>query len=149
MNQADQYLETQVLTAPPEQLHMLVVDGGLRFARLGLQALNEQNYDLSHESFSRSREFVNELIAGIQEEGNPELADQLRGLFGFVHRALIAADGDRDTKQAADAITILEQHRDTWVQLCSRLKQEQATHAHAPHRSMTIEENETGRSWTT
>ena len=39
MPAADQYLETQVLTAPPEQLHMLVVDGALRFARLGVQAL--------------------------------------------------------------------------------------------------------------
>jgi len=150
MNSTEQYLETQVLTAPPEQLHMLVVDGAVRFARLGLQSLNEQNYEQSHEALSRSREFVNELIIGVQDEGNPELANQLRGLFGFVYRNLVDADGQREAQKAEDAIKILEQHRQTWAELCDRLKQEQAGAAPAPHHQAAYnDDEETGRSWTT
>ena len=93
MPAVDHYLEAQVLTAPPEQLHMLVVDGALRHARLGLRALGDADYELSHESFSRSREFVNELISGLSPDGDPELIQNLQGLFGFVHRSLVAADG--------------------------------------------------------
>ncbi len=147
MNAADQYLETQVLTAPPEQLHMLVIDGALRFARLGLQSLESQDYELSHESFSRSRGFVNELAIGLNDEGNQELAHSLRGLFGFVHRALVAADGQRDIQQAKDAINILEQHRETWEQLCNKLRQEQMGSAPAPHQQLVGEESESSRSW--
>ncbi len=142
----DHYLEAQVLTAPPEQLHMMVVDGALRFARAGVQALSEADYEMSHESFSRSREFVNELISGLSAEGDPELVRNLQALFGFVHRALIAADGQRDAQKANDAIKILEQHRATWVELMEKLKQEQATGS-APLDSPMTERDDATRSW--
>lgn len=146
MAAVDQYLETQVLTAPPEQLHMLVIDGALRFARLGLQALDEANYELSHESFSRSRAFVNELISGLKADGDEALIHNLQGLFGFVHRSLVAADGERDAQKANDAIKILAQHRETWVELMEKLKLEQPA-APAPHHSPATEQDGTTRSW--
>lgn len=146
---ADSYLETQVLTAPPEQLHMMVVDGALRFARQGLTSLGESDYEMSHESFSRSREFVNELIVGLKkdEEQDQQIIDNLQSLFGFVHRALVAADGQRDEQKAKDAIKILEQHRETWAELIDRLKAERGDAAPTPHQMVSSETDGTTRSW--
>jgi flagellar secretion chaperone FliS len=138
---ADQYLETQVLTAPPEQLHMLVVDGALRFARLGMQSINEQDYDIAHESLSRSREFVNELIVGLSPEGEEDLTDNLRALFRFVHRSLIEADSNRDATSAEAAIDILEQHRQTWKELLDKLTTEQTISSPPPpHQAMSTDD---------
>ncbi|QDU42728.1 Flagellar protein FliS [Symmachiella dynata] len=148
MPAADQYLETQVLTAPPEQLHMLVVDGALRFARLGVQALGEANYELSHESFSRSREFVNELINGLKADGDEAMVVNLQAVFGFVYRALVDADGERDAQAATDAIKILEQHRQTWVELMEKISSERpATSTPTPHHALLDEQESPSRSW--
>lgn len=138
---ADQYLETQVLTATPEQLHMLVVDGALRFARLGMQSLGEKNFDVAHESLGRSREFVNELILGLNPESEEEVTDNLRALFRFVHRSLVEADSNRDVDQVAAAIDILERHRQTWQELIDKLCSEQTTATPPPpHHSISTEE---------
>lgn len=148
MPAADQYLETQVLTAPPEQLHMLVVDGALRFARLGVQALGEANYELSHESFSRSREFVNELINGLKADGDEAMVVNLQAVFGFVYRALVDADGARDAQAATDAIKILQQHRQTWVELMEKVNSERpASSTPMPHHAMLDEQESASRSW--
>ena len=149
MAPTDQYLETQVPTAPPEQLHMLVIDAALRFARLGSQSLGEQDYEIAHESLSRSREFVNELINGLKPDGNEELAENLQRLFGFVYRSLVDADANHDQQKANDAIKILEQHRDTWMELMGKLAQEHPAPAAQPHQSMVSEHDETTRSWLT
>ena len=59
----NEYLETQVMTAPGPQLHLMVVDGSIRFARQGKLALQEKDFELSHECLNRSREFLSEMIS--------------------------------------------------------------------------------------
>ena len=124
MDTGVEYLEAQVLTASPEQLHLMVIDGALRFARHGLTLLEQDDIEKAHESFSRSREFVNEMIVGLNGEQNEQLVDHLKGLFLFVHRALVDADGRRDVQQARDAIHILETHRETWIEVMEKALQE-------------------------
>ena len=51
MDTGAEYLETQVLTASPEQLHLMVIDGALRFARYGLISLEQDDIEEAHEAF--------------------------------------------------------------------------------------------------
>lgn len=140
---ADAYLETQVQTASPERLHMMVVDAAIRFARQGAAAMGEQRFDVSFEALNRSRACVNELMTGIRAEPNPELAEQLKGLFLFVHRNLVLADIRRDPKLIADGLQILEHHRQTWLELTEKLREGQTQPA------TTVDGEANGRSWST
>ncbi len=141
----DEYMASQVMTAPPHQLHMLVVDGAIRFARQGRQALQDEDVETAHIALGKSRDCVSELISGLDEEQSPELTDQLKGLFFYAYRNLVQADIDRELQMIDDALRVLEVHRETWQALTDRLSQERiipepktpAMNAEMPSRSWT------------
>jgi flagellar protein FliS len=142
-NVAEAYLETQVLTASPERLHLMVVDAAVRFARQSLGALEEKNIEAAYLALTRSRSCISEILTGIDAKPNPELAERLRALFVFVHQNLTRADLMRDPQLVREALEILQIHRKTWLDLMARLQPEQADCAE-PH---AIEAGEI--SWTT
>ncbi|MBR9800923.1 MAG: flagellar export chaperone FliS [Rubinisphaera brasiliensis] len=117
----DEYLESKVLTAPPLQLHLLTVEGALRFARQAKVSLEEKQFEQSHDLLNRSRECVSELIAGLNPDQAPEMVQSLKNLFVFVYRSLAMADLETSPARVDDAIRILESHRDTWLELIDKL----------------------------
>ena len=123
---ANAYLETQVLTASPERLHLMVVDAAIRFARQGELAIEARNYETAFQALDRSRSCVNEILVGINRDPNPELAERLKALFLFVHRNLVQADLHKDAQRVRDALGILESHRQTWLELIGRLAEGKA-----------------------
>ena len=124
MNGPDEYLETQVMTATPHQLHLMVIDGAIRFAVQAEEALQENDYETSHFALNRSREFVTELIGGLDQERSDEIVNRLKSLFMFVYQNLVKADMKRDVSMAQDALKILKMHRETWMELGEKVKQE-------------------------
>src|SRR5258708_643496 len=120
---ANAYLEAQVLTAAPERLHLLVTDAAIRFARHAAAAIERQDFESAFNALNRSRDCVNEILTGISSEPNPELADRLRGLFVFVQQNLARADLERDSQLIRDALSILQSHRQTWLDLIDRLQE--------------------------
>jgi len=123
---SDPYLETRVLTAPPHQLHLMVVDGALRFSRQAAAALEQRDFETAHFSLNRARDCVNELIVGLKPDQDPDMVDRLKGLFIFAHRNLAQADLVHEPRLIHEAIRILEMHRETWVELIENLPKEQA-----------------------
>lgn len=147
MQQAATYLENQVFTASPHRLHLMVVDAALRHARRGMEALDEKSWESMFQSLSKARDCVSELIGGLQPDVAPELVDPTKDLFIFVYRNLAKADFDRDSQLIRDAISILEIHREAWVELGLQLGAGQP--AAAPARPAYDDAPTSGRSWST
>jgi flagellar protein FliS len=124
---ANAYLETQVLTASPERLHLMVVDAAIRFARQGQAALEAGHIEAAFLALDHCRSCVTEILGGINGDLNPELAEQLKGLFVFVQRNLVLADVERNPQHVRDALMVLESHRRTWEALMDRLQQERSS----------------------
>ncbi|MGE3313867.1 MAG: flagellar export chaperone FliS [Planctomycetaceae bacterium] len=135
----DQYLETKVMTATPWQLHLMVVDAAIRKGTQAEAALERGDFEAAHFALNSSRDCVTELLGGLNGEQLPEVVSQLRALFGFVYRNLVEADMLRDTNRIADAVRILRTHRETWLALAEKLRDE------APAAPATEER----RSWET
>lgn len=126
MNGEDEYLETKVMTARPHQLHLMVIDGAIRFALQAKEALNEQDVEAAHFALNTSRGFVAELISGLDPKHAPEIVDRLKGLFVFAYRNLVEADLRHDPQRIGAAIRVLKMHRETWVALSETLQQQAA-----------------------
>lgn len=122
----DIYLETQVHTATPQKLRLLLIDGALRYSRRTLELWREANADQALESLIRTREIISELIAGVETDASP-LARQVGSLYVYLFSALTEAQQTRDEHQLAGVIRVLEEERETWRQLC-----EQHPDRHAP-----------------
>lgn len=120
------YLENQVLTASPYRLHLLTVDGAIRFARLAIQHHEAARWSDMHEALNRSRACVAELISGVRTETAPEIGVRMKQLFAFVYRSLALADPERSREKILDAVGVLQTHRETWLEVGLKLAQEQS-----------------------
>jgi flagellar secretion chaperone FliS len=120
----DEYVESKVTTATPYQLHLMVIDGAIRHARAAHVALEQKNLSEARARLAQARHFVAEILSGLDEKKMAVVIVRLRAIFVFVLRNLVEADLHHNPQLVADALSILEMHRDTWLALAERLKQE-------------------------
>jgi flagellar secretion chaperone FliS len=116
----DAYLETEINTATPQKLRLILLDGAIRRAAQTQKHWRERNDEAALESLIRCRDIVSELIAGIHPAESP-LAQQVCGLYVYLFSALTEAQQTRDEHQLAAVIRVLEQDRETWQKVCEQL----------------------------
>lgn len=120
------YFRNQVLTASPEQLRLLLIEGGLRFLRDGRTAMDANNYEKVYDSLSQARDIVMELINGLKHEIAPELCQNLESLYVFMYKRIVEGSFEKDIKKIDEVISLLEYDRETWVLLIEKMSNEQA-----------------------
>jgi len=129
---AHAYLRTKVLTASPEELRLMLLEGAIRFARSGQEGLRARNYEQSYHGISQCRAIVMELMTSMRREHNPEVCDRLQSLYMFLFNELVSASMEKDADRLDKVIELLEFERETWVQLMEKLRQERAAGSEPP-----------------
>jgi flagellar protein FliS len=117
------YLMTQALTAPPQKLQLMLIDGAIRFAGQVLSHWQAGENQAAAESLARCRQIVSEIVAGIRPDGN-DLARKVRSVYGYLFRTLTEAQLERSAAKIADCLRILRIEQETWQQLCRQLGNE-------------------------
>ena len=134
------YLETQVLTASPQRLRLMLIEGAIRFARQALDGWNTNQAESAFNSLSRCREILTELVAGVRPDGS-DLTRRTTSLYVFLMQELTHAELRQEASRVAQLISVLEIERDTWHQLCEVLPEspvgEPTRQFHAPEVSAT------------
>ncbi len=92
----DAYLKTRVLTASPEQLRLMLLDGAIKFARQARTGHESKDYEASFEGFSQARAIVMELIVTIDPEPDPELAARVQSVLSFIFSEMVEASMSKD-----------------------------------------------------
>jgi flagellar protein FliS len=111
------YLETQVITAAPQKLRLMLIEGCMRFARQAGEALAAGSLEQFSESMDRARDIVTELISGIRPEPLPT-NETARALYAFIFKSLAEAQLLKDPRKIEDAIRVLQEERETWLLVC-------------------------------
>jgi flagellar protein FliS len=141
---ANAYLMNKVLSASPEELRLMLLDGAIRFVRQGREGLANKNYEASFNGFSQARNIVMELINSIRPEYNPELCSKVSGVYTFLYTQLIEAGHERNIAKIDKVIQLLEYERETWILLMEKLAAEklEATKATATVSAMMPQSSE-------
>jgi flagellar protein FliS len=126
---ATSYLRTRVLSAQPEELRLMLLDGAVKFLRQGREGLTRKDYEASFNGISQCRDILVELMTSVKPEPDPELAERVRSLYTFLYAELISANLDKNVQRIDKVIELLEYERDTWVMLVEKLAKERATAA--------------------
>mgnify|MGYP001200787045 CR=1 FL=1 len=124
---ANAYLRTRVLTASPEELRLMLLDGAIKFARQGRDGMAARNHEATYLGISQCRNIVFELLTTIREDVAPELAQNVKALYTFLYSQLVDAHHDRDLDKLDKAIELLEYERETWVLLMQKLTEERGS----------------------
>ena len=118
---ANTYLTTRVMSASPQELRLLLLDAAIKFTHQACEGLRTRNFELSFNGFGQSRAIALELVSGISEDADPELADKVRSVFLFIYRELMDASFEKSVKRTERIIELLEYERDTWLLAMERL----------------------------
>jgi flagellar protein FliS len=114
------YLETEVLTATPHRLHLMLIEGALRFGHRARQLLENDDREQAGEALIRCQQIVAQLMAGLNREQFPDLAPQIASVYFFAFRCLIDAHLQHDLAQLNDALSVLAVEQETWRQVCRK-----------------------------
>lgn len=135
-NNANAYLRTQVMSASPAELRMMLLDGAVKFAKQGRQGLAEKNHEQVYNGFSQARAIVSELMTSMRPEAAPELCEQVRALYAYIFQELVTVSLENDLPRADKVIQLLEFEQQTWRMLMEQLKNESGSTGEQPATSV-------------
>jgi flagellar protein FliS len=118
--QTTSYLESKVLTAPPHRLHLMLIEGAIRFGRQAYEALRRGDQVAAAIPLLRVLDIVGEMLVGVREN-KTELTRKIADLYLFVFRRVSEAKINGDGAALGEALNLLEFERQTWQMLCDKL----------------------------
>ena len=133
---AAQYLKTQVMTASPEMLQLMLWDGAIRFAEQGRQAILRKEIENSYNALLRAQKIIMEMNTSLNHDVSPELCKNMAALYTFIYRKLVEANTSKVVVHVDEALQIMKHQRETWVMLMDKLADERTSQA-----SPTMNEN--------
>jgi len=130
MRPGEEYQSTEVFTATPQKLQLMLIEAALRSGQRA-QALwtGERTAEVSA-AIIRCQSIVAQLLAGVAPNVQDPLVGKVAAVYSFIFRSLVRSHSQRDPKLLADALSVLEIERETWRQVCEHLG---GTRFDAPH----------------
>lgn len=113
---AKRYQEMRVQTASPGELLLMLYDGAIRFAGMGLDSLDRRDYEAAHHAILRVQDIVAELMGSLNLEAGP-IAQNLWQLYSYMNEKLIQSNLRKDVGALVEVRQMLDELRQTWAQV--------------------------------
>jgi flagellar protein FliS len=118
---ADQYLMTEVFTAPPQKLQLMLIEAAIRQIARVKQHWHAHELGEACIALLNIQQIIDQLIAGVNREPNPELADRVLAVYDHISRRLLEANAENDENKLDDVLRILKIEQETWQLVCDQL----------------------------
>lgn len=113
-NAYNAYKNNSVNYAPKEQLLLMLVDGAVKFAKIGRQAIIDKDIRKAHENIVKTQDIYYELMETLDVKQGGEWANNLTKIYNFIVRRLTDANIKKDVNIMNEVIPLIEDIRDTW-----------------------------------
>ncbi len=117
----ENYLTTEVMTATPQKLQLMLIEAAIRFGRQAIECWDKSDDEAAGEALVRCQQIITELLCGLRPERDPELVRRVASVYLFIFRSLTMAHLERDRQKVVEAMSVLEVERETWQQVCEKL----------------------------
>ena len=123
----DQYLESKVLTASQPKLHLMLLDGAIRFGRQAQEMwTKEADFSDVDDLLARMSDIVDELAHGASS-GKEKISSQFEEQYAFIYRELTACRFNEDREKLDSCLDLLAFQQETWKLVCEKLAAETET----------------------
>ncbi len=119
------YRKTQVETASPEALILMLYDGALRFMGQAEIAFEEKNIEQISNMLLRVQAIFAELMSALDKEKGGEIAVNLERLYVFFLEKLGEANVKKDIKPMLEIKPLVQNLRNTWEEAMQKLQTSQ------------------------
>ena len=120
MDYHNTYLETQINTATPQKLRLMLIEGAIRYGQQTITCWNEGRGEDGLTALLRCQAIVAELLGSIREDGTP-ITRQVIDIYVYLALELNEAEMNADPQRIAGVIRVLQEDRQTWQELCQQM----------------------------
>jgi flagellar protein FliS len=113
-NAYNAYKNNSVNYASREQLLLMLLDGAVKFSKIGRQAIVDKDVKKAHENLLKTQNIFYELMATLDVNTGGEWARSLMSVYDFIARRLTDANIKKDVEIMNEIIPLVEDVRDTW-----------------------------------
>ncbi len=115
-NPYQQYKQTAINTARPEELVLMLYEGGIKFINKAIIAINDKNIQDANECIKRAQDIVEQLIIGLDFKHGGQIAADLEALYDYMKRKLIEANIKKDVTILEEVLGMFREFRETWME---------------------------------
>ena len=125
------YKETQIKTATPGKLVVMLYDGAVKHLSLALESLDSRHhsYDRVSEQLIRTQDIITELMVSLDFERGGEIARSLFGLYMWMNRQVLDGNIRKDTGPLEAVRKLLLELRAAWAEAAEKHGSESVTQA--------------------
>jgi flagellar protein FliS len=122
MNPLRSYKETQIKTATPGKLILMMYDGAIKNLNQALQDMDDEHrrYDSISNSLIRAQDIIAELMISLDFDRGGEIAKNLFGLYVFMNRRLLDGNIQKDKGPLEEVKTLLMELRGAWAEVADK-----------------------------
>jgi flagellar protein FliS len=117
----NQYIQTQVNTAIPGELTLMLYNGCLRFMKQAMLDMKNKEYEKKNVNLNKSQDILDELLITLNH--NYEISTNLSALYVFIKEKLFEANIKLDVDSLQVSIDLVTELRDTWAEALKLTKQ--------------------------
>ncbi|AKA70316.1 flagellar export chaperone FliS [Clostridium scatologenes] len=110
------YKNNSVNYASREQLLLMLLEGAVKFAKIGRQGLLDKDIKRAHENIVKTQDIFYELMVTLDVEKGGEWAVSLMSIYEYITRRLVDANMKKDISILEEIIPLIEEVKDTWEQ---------------------------------
>ncbi len=117
-----QYKQTQMNTAPKEQILLMLYDGAVRFLHQAKAGFAEKNIEKIHNNIIKVQNIITEFESSLDMENGGDFAKNLFGLYEFMSSQLSIANIKKKEESLDIVIKHMTELRDTWREAIKNFK---------------------------
>jgi len=115
------YKNNSVNYASKEQLLLMLVEGAVKFCKIGRQAIVDKDIKKAHDALIRTQDIFSELIVSLDTKAG-DWAVQLFRVYAFIKEKLIEANMTKNLEIIDEIIPLIEDINETWKEAYRRAK---------------------------
>lgn len=112
----NQYLQSQVETASPTRLVVMLYEGAIRFCHQGIEAMKSKRYEDKNYYLVKAQRIVSELLGSLNREAG-DVTGNLMRIYMYMLERLVDANVQDNPKHILEVIGMLEGLRESWIEV--------------------------------
>jgi flagellar protein FliS len=112
----NQYKETQILTAGPGKLLLMLYDGAITSLEKAVLYISDKSkYDKVNKHIIKAEEIIGELLASLNFEAGGEFARNLQSLYAYMIKKLIEGNMQKKKEPLEEVLKFMKDLRESWA----------------------------------
>ena len=113
------YKTNDIETASQLKLIVMLYSGAIKFAHLAIEAIENKNIESANNNIINTQNIISELLSSLDFKAG-SIAEDLSGLYIYIHRLLVEANIQKNTAPIKESITLITNLKNGWDDLLAK-----------------------------